>query len=339
MKTSAMATVVMILAVHAHAQKTAEWQDLSGHKVQFVAVAEGVQIEVLDWGGQGRPVVLLTGSGLTAHIYDELAPQLNTSCHVYAITRRGFGASSRPESGYDDQRLADDVLAVLDSLKLRKPVLIGHSMAGGELTTLGGQHSDRLAGLVYLEALDDPRDNMATDSEWMALMQKLPAALRQAPPAPDYSSFSAYRAQQVRNNQGAFPESELRQLFVANPDGTMGGYKGSTARANGAIGEGQKRRDYSKIRLPVLALRGQVPRSIDEELRARGYQPKSESERADIETFLRATAAYFDRWVTNLTSVVANARIIDLADGGHYVFLTKEAEVLREIRRFVAQLP
>ena len=129
----------------------AAWQDPASHKVQFVTVDEGVTLEVLDWGGSGRNVVLLTGSGHTAHVYDEFAPKLTDCCHVYGITRRGFGASSRPSSGYDDQRLADDVYHALEEAKIQKPVLIGHSMAGGEMTTLGRQHSDRIAGLVYLE--------------------------------------------------------------------------------------------------------------------------------------------------------------------------------------------
>ncbi len=97
----------------ARAQERASWQDPSKHKVQFVTVADGVQLEVLDWGGSGRAVVLLTGSRNTAHVYDDFAPKLSDWCHVYAITRRGFGHSSQPESGYHDQRLADDVFGVL----------------------------------------------------------------------------------------------------------------------------------------------------------------------------------------------------------------------------------
>ena len=54
-------------------QHTDSWQDPSLHSVQFVAVDDGVQLEVLDWGGRGRPVVLLTGAGLTAHVYDDRA--------------------------------------------------------------------------------------------------------------------------------------------------------------------------------------------------------------------------------------------------------------------------
>jgi non-heme chloroperoxidase len=135
----------------AAAQNPASWRDPSPHAVRFVTVDDGVRLEVLDWGGRGRPVVLLTGMRLTAHVYDEFAPKLTACCHVYAITRRGYGASSRPTTGYDDQRLADDVLAVLNQLKLVRPLLIGHSLAGGELATLGRQHSDRLGGLAFVD--------------------------------------------------------------------------------------------------------------------------------------------------------------------------------------------
>jgi non-heme chloroperoxidase len=69
-------------------------------------------------------VVLLAGMGLSTHIFDDFAERLSEFCHVYGITRRGFGASSQPTVGYDEQRRADDVLAVIDSLKLNAPVLM-----------------------------------------------------------------------------------------------------------------------------------------------------------------------------------------------------------------------
>src|SRR4029077_9969709 len=133
------------------------WHDPSQHKVQFVTVEEGVRLEVLDWGRTERRVVLMAGSRNNAHIFDDFAEKLSGACcHVYGITRRGFGASSHPDSGYGQQRLADDVVQVLDVLKLAAPVVAGHSMSGEELTTLGDEHSDRLAGLVYLDATADP---------------------------------------------------------------------------------------------------------------------------------------------------------------------------------------
>src|SRR6185295_15211336 len=100
----------------------------------------------------GHPVVLLAGSGSSAHVFDDFASKLTDCCHVFGITRRGYGASSQPASGYDNQRLSDDVLRVLDDLHIERPVLAGHSAAGSELTTIGNQRSDRLSGLVDLDA-------------------------------------------------------------------------------------------------------------------------------------------------------------------------------------------
>jgi len=48
--------------------------------------------------------------------------------------------------------LGDDVIAVLDALQLTRPVLVGHSIAGEELSSIGSRHPERVAGLVYLDA-------------------------------------------------------------------------------------------------------------------------------------------------------------------------------------------
>lgn len=311
-------------------------QDPSKHQVRLVTVEKGVELEVLDWGGSGRPVVLLAGSGNTAHVFDDFAPKLTDCCHVYGITRRGYGASSQPASGYDEQQRADDILHVLDSLKIDAPVLAGHSMAGGELTTLGNQHSKRLAGLVYLDALGDPKDFPSGDPAYMELFSRLPVSMRgpSSPPSEQEArSFSAFRAWQARNERFAFPESELRNTRVTNPDGTMGRFKAPES-VHGAIAAGGKRRDYSNIRVPLLAL-FEYPRPTG----GPEYQTKNEEERAAIEAFSRATAAYVDRWVKNVKSGVPGARFVDLPRAGHYVFLTREDDVLRELRQFVAGLP
>jgi pimeloyl-ACP methyl ester carboxylesterase len=46
-----------------------------------------------------------------------------------------------------------------------------------------------------------------------------------------------------------------------------------------------------------------------------------------------------DRWTKNLQSGVPNARLVDLPGAGHYVFLTRESEVVQGIREFIASLP
>ena len=128
------------------------WRDPSAHRAQVVTVDKDVKLEVLDWGGSGQPLVFLSGLGNTAHIFDKFAPKFVDQFHVYGITRRGFGASSSPASGYSADRLGDDVLEVLDSLKLSRPVLAGHSIAGEELSSIGSRHPQKVSGLVYLDA-------------------------------------------------------------------------------------------------------------------------------------------------------------------------------------------
>jgi non-heme chloroperoxidase len=128
------------------------WHDLSPHSVQFITVDKDVRLEVLDWGGAGQPVVLLAGLGDTAHIFDNFAPKLTAQYHVYGITRRGFGVSSCPTTGYNADRLADDVIAVLDALKITRPVVAGHSFAGEELSSIAMRYPQQVAGLIYLDA-------------------------------------------------------------------------------------------------------------------------------------------------------------------------------------------
>ena len=121
-------------------------------RTTFIGVDSGVALEVLDWGGSGVPIVLLAGRGQTAHSFERFAPSLAKFYRVYGITRRGYGASSKPATGYLADRLADDVLSVVDSLRLTKPVLAGHSLAGQELSSIGSRHPDRVGGLVYFDA-------------------------------------------------------------------------------------------------------------------------------------------------------------------------------------------
>src|SRR6185295_6620938 len=113
-------TALLLSAGAASAQKPASdtWVDPAHHKSGSVVVAPGVRLHYLDFGGTGEPVVLLAGLGNTAHAYDDFAPGLTDRFHVIALTRRGFGESSHPKSGYETPRLVDDIIAVLDRLHL-----------------------------------------------------------------------------------------------------------------------------------------------------------------------------------------------------------------------------
>jgi pimeloyl-ACP methyl ester carboxylesterase len=256
-----------------------------------VSVAGGVRLEVLDFGGEGRPLVLLAGLGNTAHVFDDFAPKLIRLGHVYAITRRGYGLSSRPESGYDVSRLGEDVLGVMDSLRVEKAILIGHSLAGQEMSYLATQHRDRIAGLIYLEAAYRYAYDVPGEFE------------RDFPNLPPPPALPA-----VSRQLFTLPEAERRQ-----PRGL------STAAQ--AIMSGGKQ--FSDIRLPALAIFAS-PHDIG------AASPDPAFDRFD-EAVTERQARAFERGVPG-------ARVLRWPHASHYLFLTREAEVLEEVRAFVGAL-
>lgn len=314
-------------------QQRPAWHDPSKHAVQFVKVEEGVQLEVLDWGGSGRPVVLLAGLGFSAHVFDGFAEKLTSSYHVYGITRRGYGASSRPATGYTEQRRAEDDLRVFDALKLVAPVVAGHSVAGHELSQLGIHHPERIGGLIYLDALNDGTDDY---TEYDALCAKLPERM-QRPPSPspaDLKSFSAYRDWRARSQGVQIPESELRAQFAQNPDGSVGGAK-TPGSVPDSIMAGDHSHDYSKIRAPVLALVG-FPATPQDQIQENHVTDAGE--RIIVEAVYGSYVGMTRNRIKRIERAAGGARVVELWGANHFVFLSNEEEVLREMHNFIAGL-
>jgi non-heme chloroperoxidase len=337
---------LMFFAAVACAKKSqSTWHDPSPHSSQFVEVQQGVHLEVLDWGGTGRPIILLPGSGNTAHIYDDFAPKLVGIGHVYGITRRGFGASSHPDTGYTDERLAADVLSVMQQLKITKPVLVGHSMSGEELTRIGNEHSDLLSGLVYLAAGADPTDFPSKDKQYMELAHKLPAAMQPGPPpsATDRSSVQAASDWLESRVHVRFPLGEVYASNIITPEGRVEDFPDET-RIHTLIGEGAHKPDYSRISVPILDFVDAdcpvKPRADIDCLRNSNpdYVAKNDAERQAIDNFWAATDVYIYRWMDEIRAAQRPVRFIDIPRANHYVFLSNTTDVIRELETFLKTL-
>jgi pimeloyl-ACP methyl ester carboxylesterase len=297
---------LFVLAIHLLAsQSGASWRDPSPHQVRFVTVEPDVRLEVLDWGGVGRPIVFV-GCYLSAHVFDDVAPKLTGQFHVYAVTRRGVGASDRPLSGYDPQRRADDILDVITSVGMDKPILVGHSCGGAILHTLGVQHPERLAGLVYLDAAEDPT---LRASDYDA-------------PLMDPATLPA-RASQP--SAVTFPEAERRQL-TERPI--------SPAIRKAIVEDNQARPDYARIRVPVLA----IYRTVTWQQAVKEFPPQNEGERAALTQAYASAQAMLDKWQGDLRAGVPTARIVELPGANLYMFLSNEADIIRELHEFSAIL-
>jgi non-heme chloroperoxidase len=309
--------------------QAANWRDPSPHQVRWITIDSSVRLEVLDWGGSGPPLVLL-GCYLTAHVHDGFAPKLTNQFHVYGITRRGFGASDKPATGYSVQRSADDVLEILNSLNAQKSLLVGTSCAGQVLTMFVSQHSDRLSGLVYLDGASDPTTPAHDPPE--PDPTTLPRPIRPVP-ASDRSSFEALT--QRPGLKVTFPEAEWRQQFAENPDGSVGRSLMSLEIRQAITVDARVKPNYAGIRVPVLAIyQAQHP---FEDVAAE-FDIRNEQERAALHQQYAATRAMYTRWQQDLLAAVPTARIVELPGANLFMFLSNEADVLREIRAFAATL-
>jgi pimeloyl-ACP methyl ester carboxylesterase len=128
----------------------------SNPKSDFVTV-NGIRLHYLDWGGHGPALIFLAGMGATAYIFNQFAPRFTDKFRVLALTRRGQGDSDYPETGYDADTLTEDIRQFMDTLKIEKAILAGHSLAGVELTHFAATYPALVEKLIYLEALDDRR--------------------------------------------------------------------------------------------------------------------------------------------------------------------------------------
>ena len=359
----AAATCAAQNATTANKQESPAWRDPSPHSVQFVIVDTDVKLEVLDWGGTGRPVVLLTGLGNTAHVYDDFASKLTPQYHVYGVTRRGYGASSVPATGYMADRLGDDVLAVLDAIKLDRPVLVGHSIAGEELSSIGSRHPERVAGLIYLDAaycyayydhslgcleidgaelrrklelLQNSNDQRALAQELLQNdlpvverdlrgIEKLPPPPTPSPTPADLVSFQALSAWFTRTRGITFPEAEFRAGSELTQDGKPSKLKTPPSVPQAIVAGEQK---YTDIRVPVLAICA-FPHDLGPETNNDpGAHAAAEASDAIAATQIKA-----------FETGVQSARVVRLPHANHYVFLSNEMDVLREMRAFIGSLP
>lgn len=311
--------------------ETAWKVDASPHTVQFVPVDKDVKLEVLDWGGTGRPLVLLTGLGNDAHIFDKFAAKLTDKYHVYGITRRGFGASSKPvpdDTNYSAERMGEDVLAVLDALHLEKPVLAGHSIAGEELSYVGTRHPERVAGLIYLDAgysyalYDEVNGDMQIDGK--ELRERLGMLTPGKMPADEKQFMAALRTNLELVEKGIDAREERLKLIPA-PLPPAGAPKPPPAGA--AIIDGVMK--FTTIKGPVLAIFADPhePGNLFKD------NPKARA------AFIAANNKNTEQQAVAFERQVPSAHVVRIPNANHYVFISNEADVLREMNAFIATLP
>ena len=304
------------------------WVDPSRHTHRLVPIGPDTTLEVLDWGGSGRTLVLLAQLGQTAHIYDDWAPTLAGTYRVLGITRRGFGQSTAGGS-YSAEELATDIVKVLDAENLRDPVLVGNGFAGEEMSWIAGHLPNRTAGLVYLNAAYD-RTDIASEG---AITRRIPP---RPPPGPsDTQSVEALTRWASKGIGFPIPEAEFRQLAQLAPDGRVTGERTPPAIRQQILA-GMVKPDYSAIQVPVLAI---YARPVSANAFPGCTDVTDDAVRQACQDLYVWTLRQLGASEKLVETIPSRSWIVELHGAHAFVFLSNPTQVVRAMEAFVATLP
>jgi pimeloyl-ACP methyl ester carboxylesterase len=215
----------------------------------------------------------------------------------------------------------DDVLAVLDALALQKLVLVGHSIAGQELSSVAARFPQRVAALVYLDA----GYPYAFDNERIPTFGEIAKIPFPQPPPPgdaDLIDFEALRRYETRVLGFAYPEANLRTTYGVTPDGRVG----PPLAPPGGTSLLKTITKFPQIPAPALfVVSSQDP----------GVWTDANTDPTIAEQ-MAALNGFLERQAKAIQEGVPGARVVKLARANHYVYLSNEEDVLREMRTFLA---
>jgi non-heme chloroperoxidase len=291
---------------------------------EFVKINNEVKLELLDFGGVGDTVLFLAGAGNSAHIFEEFAPRLTDRFHVIALTRRGYGASSQPGSGYDTRNLSEDIRAVLDAKKISRVSLVGHSIAGDEMTRFAGDYPSRVNKLIYLDAAYDR-------TELAKVFENIPFPDQPTPTTNDLATLEAYSRYVTTVRAVTFPIAEIKATtkFAAN-----GAFSGSVTPP--AIGEqhlmGVESPAYARVKAPALGIHA-VPVKVSDVIP--WFTPTNPDWPA-AQGLLEGVVAPFNKQQREqFQTQLVGSKVFGIEGANHYVFLSHPDQVERETRNFL----
>jgi non-heme chloroperoxidase len=213
-------------------------------------------------------------------------------------------------------------------LKLSRVLLVGHSIAGEELTWLGGHQPERFDGLVYLDAAYDRSGNAVMKSRQSVLSRSLPPE----PPIPPAAmrNYQAMSALLAERGHVRLPEGELIAMWNVNKP-FLAGMPALDSRTQQAIVAAIEAPDYAAIKVPALAIYAMPdPRKAlppwydanDAELKATLEELgriDHDTRRKNIELFRRG---------------VVKGEQLELPNATHYLIQSNQQQVLDAIETF-----
>lgn len=155
--------------------------DIGGLSLHIHCIGEGVPIVVLD-----------SGLGLDGAAWDDVQPEVGRFTRVCAYDRAGRGYSSSAPKPHSNRQMAQELGVLLERAGQRGSyVLVGHSMGGMNVRLFASEHSDRVAGMVLVDAVGDGQPSRYWALMPDAAMTELRDMLDKLPEGLDFDTFVA----------------------------------------------------------------------------------------------------------------------------------------------------
>ena len=179
---------------------------------------EGVGLACADYGGAGKPVVLLHGLCGHADEWAETASWLSLSYRVVAPEQRGHGRSDRDPADVSRKAFVDDAVMWVEQLELDPAVFVGHSLGGHTALLLAARRPDLVRGLVVAEAT--PQADPEASGRVQAWLKAWPVPFTSCEQAIKFFGGNSLRAQVwasglERRNDGFWPRFEVSVMLAA----------------------------------------------------------------------------------------------------------------------------
>jgi non-heme chloroperoxidase len=216
----------------------------------------------------------------------------------------------------------------MDALGLKKPVLIGHSIGGEELSSIGSRFPDQVAGLIYLDAgypyalySPDSGDSRLDAEE----LQRDLNAFLSGGPGTDQKEIVGKMLVALPQLQKDLEADQKRAELLPPPPNP--GKRPAPPFADAAVAIIKGEQKYTNIQAPILAIFAS-PHSTAH------LPPMPDDKKSAFTALDQARTAVQAKAFEQLSS----AKVVTLPNADHYVFLSNEQEVEKDIKDFLATL-
>lgn len=119
----------------------------------------------------GEPVIFLHGYTDSWHSYETVLKHLPLTVHAFALSQRGHGNSEKPLQRYQPADFAADIAAFMQQLKIKKAVIVGHSMGSIVAQRFAIDYPGQTKGIVLMGAFASISHNEGARQVYDAVMQ------------------------------------------------------------------------------------------------------------------------------------------------------------------------